>query len=152
ADRPTLARELADTLRDDTVCVVGYSGWGDAFTSALYRVTTRRDIDVLWAVPGSGYPQVPPPVDPAQTVPVYLDVDSNRLFPELERTLRVPVHESDAERSPTARRVATPPAGTSSHRFRQEELEQLLGARTSADELLRQLDHEFGWRLEGGAG
>jgi hypothetical protein len=45
----------------------------------------------------------------------------------------------------------TPSAGTSGHRIRQGSLERMLGAQASADELLRQLDHEFGWRLEGGA-
>lgn len=45
----------------------------------------------------------------------------------------------------------TPSTGTSGHRIRQETLERVLGAQPSADELLRQLDHEFGWRLEGGA-
>jgi hypothetical protein len=50
----------------------------------------------------------------------------------------------------TGSRVGTPSSGTSGHRIRQTGLERLLGARVSADELLRQLDREFGWRLEGG--
>jgi hypothetical protein len=51
----------------------------------------------------------------------------------------------------TAPSHGTPPTGTSGHRIRQRTLEQLLGAQPMADELLRQLDHEYGWRLEGGA-
>jgi SIR2-like domain len=144
ADRPTLARELADMLRDDTICVIGYSGWADAFTTALSGLTTSRDVDVLWAVhEATGRP-------PGPAVTVYHGVDSNRLFPALERTLRDrPVVDQPA-RPATGSRVTTPPSGTSGHRIRQTGLERLIGARASADELLRQLDREFGWRLEGG--
>lgn len=144
ADRPTLARELADMLRDDTICVIGYSGWEDAFTTALSGLTTSRDVDVLWAVhEAAGRP-------PGPALTVYHAVDSNRLFPQLEHALRDRPATGQTARPATGSRVATPPSGTSGHRIRQAELERLLGARALADELLRQLDREFGWRLEGG--
>ncbi|GII21751.1 SIR2 family protein [Planosporangium mesophilum] len=185
ADRPTLARELADLLRDETVCVVGYNGWDDAFTAALHRLTTGRDADVLWALHGEspdGPVPLPRPADGSLAVPVYHGVDSNRLFPALERVLRapVPVGGMPASAPVTAPpRPVAPTPGTgvpvaptpgtgvpvaptpgtgvpvaptpgTGHRVRHTELERLLGARASADELLRQLDREFGWRLEGG--
>ncbi|HEV7899064.1 MAG TPA: SIR2 family protein, partial [Planosporangium sp.] len=154
ADRPTLARELADMLRDETVCVVGYSGWDDAFTTALHRLTTGRDADVLWALHGkspNGPVSLPVPADPSLAVPVYHGVDSNRLFPELERVLRARAPVSGPVAPAPSRPIVAPAPGTGSgHRVRHTALERLLGARASADELLRQLDREFGWRLEGG--
>jgi hypothetical protein len=152
ADRPTLARELADMLRDETVCVVGYGGWADAFTTALLRLTTGRDVDVLWAIhseEGRVPAGLPVPADPLLPVPVYYGVDSNRLFPELERTLRVRVPARVPPAAPP--RVEPPATGGSGHRVRLPELERFLGAHASAEELLRQLDREFGWRLEGGS-
>jgi SIR2-like domain len=144
ADRPTLARELADMLRDDTICVIGYSGWEDAFTIALSGLTTSRDIDVLWAMhEAAGQP-------PGPALAMYHEVDSNRLFPQLEQALRDRPAVGQPARPAAGSRVGTPPSGTSGHRIRQTELERLIGARASADELLRQLDREFGWRLEGG--
>jgi len=144
ADRPTLARELADMLRDDTICVIGYGGWEDAFTAALSGLTTSRDIDVLWAM----HDAAGQPPGPSRTV--YHRIDSNRLFPQLDQILRDRPAVGQPARPAASSRVATPPSGTSGHRFRQAGLERLLGARASADELLRQLDREFGWRLEGG--
>jgi hypothetical protein len=154
ADRPTLARELADMLRDETICVVGYSGWDDAFTSALHRLTTGRDIDVLWALHSDNSDEpasLPSPADPQLSVPVYRGVDSNRLFPQLERALqaRMPVGAPVAP-APSPPVVTPAPRTSSGHRVRHAGLERLLGAHASADELLRQLDREFGWRLEGG--
>jgi hypothetical protein len=170
ADRPTLAGELADMLRDETICVVGYGGWDDTFTAALHRLSTGHDVDVLWALHGEeadGPPAPPSAVDPTLPVSVYHGVDSDRLFPELERVLQAgtpvgpPVGASVG--APVGAPVGTPPApapgrtdavpapGTGSgHRVRHSALEQMLGAHASADELLRQLDREFGWRLEGG--
>jgi SIR2-like domain len=149
ASRPNLARELADILRDETICVVGYGGWQDAFRTALAELTTSHDVDVLWAVHGEG-DERPVLADPALAVTVYHGVDSNRLFPELERTLQARMPVGPPPPPPGGARVGTPSSGTSSHRVRHAELERLVGARASADELLRQLDREFGWRLEGG--
>jgi hypothetical protein len=149
AYRPTLSRELADVLRDETVCVVGYSGWDDVFTQALYHVSTGRDVDVLWALharPEEAAPPPPSPADPAQLVHVYRGVDSNRLFTQLRQVLAV---EPPADRpAAPAEEVRLPAAESSGHRVRQRELENHLGAEASADELLRELDRRFGWQVD----
>lgn len=155
ADRPALSRELAEMLRDETICVVGYSGWDDTFTAALHRLSMDRDIEVLWALHGEdpeAPASLPSAADPTLAVSFYHGVDSDRLFPELQRALqeRMPVGAPPPP-APSSPTVIPAPGTGSGHRVRHGALERLLGARASADELLRQLDHEFGWRLEGGA-
>jgi len=152
-NRPTISRDLADMLRDETVCVVGYSGWDDVFTQALYHLSTGRDVDILWAVhpePGAAA-QVPPrPADSAHVVHVYHGVDSDRLFTRLRDALAVA--PPAPRNAPDVEQVHLPATAAAGHRVRLRELEHLLGAEASAEELLRELDREFGWRVDGPSG
>jgi hypothetical protein len=164
-----LARELGRALHGQVACVIGYGGDDDALAGALHRLAADPELDLLWAVPGDGGGA------PAG-VRGYRVVESDRLFEHLERELsqrperppatrrqaspqqgppqqgppqQGPPQQPGSQPPPAAAPAATPRGGTSGHRIRQARLERLLGARPSADELLRQLDREFGWRLEG---
>jgi hypothetical protein len=151
APRPTLSRELADLLRAETVCVVGYSGWDDVFSSAVVNLVTAHDVDVLWALHaarGEAGAHVPQPADSSLAVPTYYGVDSNRLFPALQHEVAPEPRRRSASPPRPDDRLDTPETGASGHRVRAAALERALGAEVSAEELLRQLDREYGWRLE----
>jgi hypothetical protein len=144
ADRPLLTTSLAEHLREETVCLVGYGGWDDAVTDALRGLTADRSVDVLWALHGrraDALPAGPGPLGGGKPVVYYEQVDSNRLFPALRRAM---------DSAPAPAVFAAPPrAAPGGHRVRQPLLEQQVGAQRSAGELLRELDRGFGWRLEG---
>jgi hypothetical protein len=144
ADRPLLTTSLAEHLREETVCLVGYGGWDDAVTDALRGLAADRSVDVLWAEHGrrvDAQPYGPGPLGSGKPVVYYEGVDSNRLFPALLRAM---------DSAPAPAVFAAPPrAAPGGHRVRQPMLEELIGAQRSAGELLRELDRGFGWRLEG---
>jgi hypothetical protein len=147
ADRPLLTTSLAEHLREETVCLVGYGGWDDAVTDALRGLTADRSVDVLWALHGrraDTLPDGPGPFGGGKPVVYYEQVDSNRLFPALRRAM-------DSAPAPGMMPVGSVPLRTApaGHRVRQPLLEEQIGAQRSAGELLRELDRGFGWRLEG---
>ncbi|HEX5741681.1 MAG TPA: SIR2 family protein [Pilimelia sp.] len=132
---------LARLLRGDTICVVGYGGWDEAFLRALRQVGHRAT--VVWALH---------PADPAAAAAhaarlaerlagrrppvVFADVDANVLFPALAARLGVP----EQPRVPRTRR-----------RFRQRAWERELISEPHAApppgvrDLLDRLDRRFGW-------
>ena len=146
ADRALLTTSLAEHLREETVCLVGYGGWDDAVTEALRGLTADRSVDVLWALHGrraDALPDGPGPFGAGKPVAYFEEVDSNRLFPALRRAM-------DTAPGPAMFAVGTPlRAAPGGHRVRQPLLEERIGAQRSAGELLRELDRGFGWRLEG---
>jgi len=147
ADRPLLTTALAEHLREETVCLVGYGGWDDAVTDALRGLVTDRSVDVLWALHDTLADALPAGVGPlgaGKPVTYYERVDSDRLFTRLRRSL-------DAAPAPAMLTVGVLPgrAAPAGHRVRQPVLEARLGAERSTGELLRQFDRSFGWRLEG---
>ncbi|GGJ77005.1 hypothetical protein GCM10010123_03740 [Pilimelia anulata] len=140
---PGQSAALARLLRGDTVCVIGYGGWDEAFLRALRQVGHR--VTVVWAL----YDPDPAAADAhrerlAATLAghrpplVFTGVDANSLFPALADRLGVP----EQPRIPRTRR-----------RFRQRVWErELISEPTNtppagARALLDQLDRRFGWEF-----
>lgn len=89
--RPKLLGSLRQTLTNSTSIVLGYGGWDDVFTRALFALIEegkQRDLDVLWASHGdtpslgtlSGA-DIPGRLQP------YVGVDVNRMLPAVDKAL-----------------------------------------------------------------
>lgn len=97
--RPALAGSLRALLNDYTLLVVGYSGWPDAVMRQFAQIIAEgsaRDLDVLWAYYGTETSLESELEDnrflselrkASGNVQFYCDVDSNLLFPDLERAI-----------------------------------------------------------------
>ncbi|GIJ47502.1 hypothetical protein Val02_43880 [Virgisporangium aliadipatigenens] len=146
--RGDLTERLRGLLAGDVVCVLGYGGRPDALTAALDELA-RTGTDVLWAAHGPETLGPPPGIGPFTT---YYDVDADRVLEAL-RTSLAPVTVPRQHAPVSLTRVPRQPVGdpVESHQARRPGLERLIRARRSADELLRQLDLDFGWRREGAA-
>jgi hypothetical protein len=135
---------IAELITGDTVCVLGTSDWAGTVTAALAEVARHRPINVLWALHPDDESMAARrreqlAAEGVRLVEVFTGVDSERLFTELARRLRItvipraagprhrlrhPIWERDFVSHPTS----TAPA-------------DLLG-------LLRQLERRFGWRFQ----
>jgi hypothetical protein len=151
-DRPLSADTLRGILDGDTVLVLGHGGRPDAFTAALHRLALAGAVDVLWAVHGPEALGPPPGIGPFTS---YYDVDGDRLLERLRTALSpapvIPQQAVPVSLTRMPRQLVPDAEPVESHQARRPGLERLIRARRSADELLRQLDLDFGWRREGAA-
>jgi hypothetical protein len=135
------AAGIARLLRGDTICVVGYGGYDDAFLQALREVGHR--VTIVWAlhhtdpvVAEHHVRRLRQALGPDREPIVYTGVDSDQIFPVLAARLGVPAQprvlrtrrrhrHREWERDLVSEPTAVPPLG--------------------AGDLLRQLDARFGW-------
>jgi hypothetical protein len=131
-------RSAAGLLNGDLICVLGAGDRPGTIKAAMR--TVRRRVPVLWALHGS---DVPAPAKPSRRngveIEYFVEVDSDRVLPELARQLAVPV-----------------PAGTteSGHQVRHPAWERLFVSQPDnvppedIAGLLRELERRFAWKVQ----
>ncbi|MBM4518434.1 hypothetical protein GS457_04660 [Rhodococcus hoagii] len=110
ADRPKLARAIANRLRDSDVFVLGYGGWNDAFTRLVSGHVAAGDFDgmeLIWSAFGPiDQDRVAPGIDRgflrSNAVCLYERVDANVVLGEVADEL----HRGAASNHASVTRIA----------------------------------------------
>ncbi|MFF3065408.1 SIR2 family protein [Oerskovia sp. NPDC057915] len=97
--RPALGASLRTVLRRNTLLVIGYGGWSDALTAKMVEIIGEQDstvLDILWCHFGdvadlnnqiAANPVLQSLSNAPGNVQFYAKIDSDTLFPKLERAL-----------------------------------------------------------------